>query len=113
MKVSDVVLMDLRNFVAANQGCVYELQTLATAPGLQRIVVLTNEHTDMSAAMAATAHAPSAIFVWVAQQGTPGAGDRECSTPLVRHRVIEGSRPPVAVMKKLFRRQAGPERDAG
>jgi len=82
MKVSDVVLMDLRNFVAANQGCVYELQTLATAPGLQRIVVLTNEHTDMSAAMAATAHAPSGRFVWVAQQGSQALATENVLRPL-------------------------------
>ncbi len=76
LKVSDVVLMDLRNFVAANQGCLYELQTLAATAGRLRVVVLVNERTERAAAQAATARAPAGRFVWLAQQGsTPPATD--------------------------------------
>ena len=76
LKVSDVVLMDLRNFVAANLGCLYELQTLAATAGRLRVVVLVNERTERAAAQAATAQAPAGRFVWLAQQGsTPPATD--------------------------------------
>jgi hypothetical protein len=70
LKVSDGVLMDLRNFVATNQGCLYELQALAATPGLHRVVVLINERTELAAAQAATAAAPAGRFVWLAQQGS-------------------------------------------
>jgi hypothetical protein len=62
--------MDLRNFVATNQGCLYELQALAATPGLHRVVVLINERTELAAAQAATAAAPAGRFVWLAQQGS-------------------------------------------
>ena len=68
--------MDLRNFVAANQGCLYELQTLAATAGRLRVVILVNERTERAAAQAATAQAPAGRFVWLAQQGsTPPATD--------------------------------------
>jgi len=69
LRVSDVVLMDLRNFVAANKGCLYELETLSSAPGLSRVVVLVNDTTELAAAQAATTAAPAGRFVWLAQQG--------------------------------------------
>ncbi len=69
LRVSDVVLMDLRNFVAANQGCLYELQTLAATPELRRVVVLINDRTELAPARAAAAGAPAGRFVWLAQRG--------------------------------------------
>ncbi len=73
VRASDVVLMDLRNFVAQNEGCLHELRVLATTPGLARVVVLMNERTQLPAAQAAiaeaTATAPAGRFVWLAQQG--------------------------------------------
>jgi hypothetical protein len=77
LRSSDVVLMDLRNFVAANKGCLYELETLSNVPGLKRVVVLVNDRTEIAAAQAATASAPAGRFVWLAQQGdTPPATDQ-------------------------------------
>lgn len=72
LRVSDVVLMDLRNFVAANRGCLYELETLAGVADLKRVVVLVNERTELPPAQAATAAAPAGRFVWVTQpDGVP------------------------------------------
>ena len=70
LRVSDVVLMDLRNFVAANRGCIYELETLAGARGLRRAVVLVNDATEIAAAQAATGAAPAGRFIWLTQQGS-------------------------------------------
>lgn len=73
VRCSDVVLMDLRNFVAGNAGCLHELQELAKASGLSRVVVLINDQTQLPAAQAAInsaiAHAPPGRFVWIAQNG--------------------------------------------
>jgi len=68
VRVSDVVLMDLRNFVAQNKGCLHELQVLTQAPGLRRVVVLVNDQTELPPAQAATAGAPEGRFVWLSQQ---------------------------------------------
>jgi hypothetical protein len=65
--ISDVVLMDLRNFKAKNAGCVHELGVLASAPGISRVVILTNNATERSAAQAAVASAPTSRFVWIDQ----------------------------------------------
>jgi hypothetical protein len=62
---SDVVLMDLRNFQDRNAGCKHELGVLAGAPGLQRVVLLTNAGTDLPSARAATANAPAGRFFWI------------------------------------------------
>jgi len=70
VRVSDIVLMDLRNFVAANKGCLHELNVLSRAPGLRRVVVLINDQTDLPAAHAAVTMAPGNRFVWLRQQGT-------------------------------------------
>lgn len=69
LRQSDVVLMDLRNFVAANRGCIYELETLANAPALRRVVVLVNERTELAAAQAAARAAPAGRFVWLRHDG--------------------------------------------
>ncbi len=70
---SDVVLMDLRNFVAGNAGCLHELRELASTPDLSRVVVLINEPTRLPAAQAAIdaaiAGAPAGRFVWITQSG--------------------------------------------
>ena len=66
--LSDVVLMDLRNFQEKNAGCLHELGILARAPGLARVVILANEKTDLAAAQTATAGASSGRFVWLTQQ---------------------------------------------
>lgn len=83
MRVSDVVLMDLRNFVAANKGCLYELQTLAATPGLRRVVVLINNRTELAPAQAATAGAPTGRFVWVAQNGDAPPATEAILAPLL------------------------------
>lgn len=70
LRVSDTVLMDLRNFVAANKGCLYELETLSSVGGLNRVVVLVNDKTELAAAQAATLNAPPGRFVWLAQKGS-------------------------------------------
>lgn len=67
--ISDVVLMDLRNFVEQNKGCLHELQVLASTPGLRRVVVLVNDQTQLIPAQAAVAHAPDGRFVWLKQLG--------------------------------------------
>src|SRR5574343_2001980 len=86
LKVSDVVLMDLRNFVAANQGCLYELQTLSAIPELQRVVVLVNDRTELAPSQAATANAPAGRFVWLAQQGnTPPATEQVLAALFTRN----------------------------
>ncbi len=70
---SDVVLMDLRNFVAGNAGCLHELRVLAGAGELARVVVLVNEPTQLPAAKEAIdqaiAGAPPGRFVWIVQNG--------------------------------------------
>jgi len=50
---ADVVLMDLRGFTAANEGCAYELQLLLEQFPLERAVVLVDETTDKKALKAA------------------------------------------------------------
>ncbi len=83
LRASDVVLMDLRNFVAANKGCLYELETLSTVPGLRHAVVLVNNATELAAARAATTAAPAGRFVWLAQQGTAPPATEEVLGPLL------------------------------
>jgi hypothetical protein len=62
---SDVALMDLRGFKAANAGCIHELEALARTPNLQRVVILHDQHTERPVAEAATAGAPSGRFHWL------------------------------------------------
>jgi hypothetical protein len=57
--------MDLRNFKEKNAGCIHELKILSGAPGLSRVAVLTNEHTELAAAQAAATGAPAGRFTWV------------------------------------------------
>ena len=83
LRVSDVVLMDLRNFVAANKGCLYELETLSSAPGLSHVVVLVNDTTELAAAQAATKNAPAGRFVWLAQQGPKPPATEQVLAPLL------------------------------
>ena len=86
VRASDVVLMDLRNFVAQNEGCLHELRVLATTSGLARVVVLINERTQLPAAQAAiaeaTATAPAGRFVWLMQHGDEPPVTEEVLTPL-------------------------------
>jgi hypothetical protein len=63
VRCSDAVLMDLRGFQAHNAGCRFELATLAGAPELTGVVVLTEGQTDRAAAaesIGSGARAPSA-----------------------------------------------------
>ena len=83
LRVSDVILMDLRNFVAANKGCLYELETLSSAPGLSRVVVLVNDTTELAAAQAATNNAPAGRFVWLAQRGPKPPATEQVLAPLL------------------------------
>ena len=86
VRASDVVLMDLRNFVAQNEGCLHELRVLATTPGLARVVVLMNERTQLPAAQAAIAAAiataPPGRFVWLTQQGEAPPATEHVLAPL-------------------------------
>ena len=74
---SDVVLMDLRSFQAHNAGCRYELGTLARAPRLARVVVLTDGQTDRAVAQASTAGAPAGRFLWLDTSSIDAAKRRE------------------------------------
>jgi hypothetical protein len=84
---SDVVLMDLRNFVAGNAGCLHELRVLAGAPALARVVVLINEPTRLPAAQAAIdqaiADAPAGRFVWIVQSGPRPPATEQVLAPLL------------------------------
>jgi len=82
VQVSDVVLMDLRNFVAQNKGCLHELQVLTQAPDLRRVVVLVNDRTELPPAQAATLGAPEGRFVWLSQQGTTPLATEQVLAPL-------------------------------
>lgn len=73
---SDVVLMDLRGFSAANLGCRFELGVLAQAAQLRRIVLLHDARTDRQTAAADLAAAPSDRFAWVDAGGLDGAKAR-------------------------------------
>lgn len=79
VRVSDVVLMDLRNFVAQNKGCLHELQVLTSTPDLHRVVVLINDQTELVPAQAVTSNASDQRFVWLRQ---PSA------TPLATKQVL-------------------------
>ena len=79
---SDVVLMDLRNFVESNKGCLHELQVLATSPDLRRAVVLTNDKTQLPPAQAVTQRATDGRFVWLAQRGDVAHTTSEVLAPL-------------------------------
>jgi len=80
--VSDVVLMDLRNFVAENKGCLHELQVLASTPKLSRVVVLINDQTQLAPAQAIAASAPAGRFFWLRQQGTTPLATEQVLAPL-------------------------------
>jgi hypothetical protein len=43
---ADAVLMDLRTFSQANQGCVFELQQVLASVPLERVVFLIDDTTD-------------------------------------------------------------------
>jgi hypothetical protein len=65
VRLSDVVLMDLRGFQAHNAGCLYELGALAQASRALRVVVLSDGQTDRAAAAQAIGHSPPGRFVWL------------------------------------------------
>jgi hypothetical protein len=80
--VSDVVLMDLRNFMEQNKGCLHELQVLATSPGLRRVVVLINAQTQLPVVQAVASQASDNRFVWLMQQGKTPFTTVEVLAPL-------------------------------
>jgi hypothetical protein len=82
VRKADLVLMDLRGFRAHNAGCRFELATLARAPHVQRVVVLTDERTNLALAKAEAAAAPSRRFLWIAL--APGTGRREAARRVMR-----------------------------
>ena len=45
-EMSDAVLMDLRSFAPANQGCLFELARLLDGVDLERVVFLVDQTTD-------------------------------------------------------------------
>lgn len=65
VRQTDVVLMDLRGFQEKNRGCRHELGVLATAPRLQRVVLLCDSTTARAVAESDVARAPAGRFVWV------------------------------------------------
>jgi hypothetical protein len=82
VKISDVVLMDLRNFVAENKGCLHELQILASTQRLQRVVVLVNDNTELKAAQGAIVNAPADRFIWLQQTGHKPLSTKQVLAPL-------------------------------
>ena len=46
-RAADAVVMDLRGFTSANWGCIFEIEHLAVAVPLQRVVLLVNDSTDI------------------------------------------------------------------
>ena len=62
---TQVVLTDLRNFKAGNEGCLHELRVLAQAPNLARVVVLYNADTERVVAERAISMSPSGRFTWI------------------------------------------------
>jgi hypothetical protein len=65
VRVSDVVLMDLRGFQAHNTGCRYELATLARASRTLRVVVLVDARTDRAVAQEAVGSGQHERFIWI------------------------------------------------
>lgn len=92
--LSDVVLMDLRNFKEKNAGCLHELGILARTPGLGRVVVLTNENTELPAAQAATVDAPGERFIWLTEQS---------KKPLATEEVLAALFPPASHLPEAQR----------
>jgi hypothetical protein len=82
---SDVVLMDLRSFRSHNRGCLHELQVLAAAARLPRVVVLTDGDTDLAAAREAVASAPAGRFVWIDTTRTGRSQRRELLQQLLQY----------------------------
>jgi hypothetical protein len=62
---ADLVLTDLRGFQPNDAGCRFELAVLARASHVTRVVVLTDDHTDVAVARADAARAPPRRFVWI------------------------------------------------
>ncbi|MCX5932887.1 MAG: hypothetical protein NTW83_13985 [Cyanobacteria bacterium] len=63
---SQLVLMDLRGFQAANLGCLHELGRLAATPALRRVVLLVDGSTDR--VTAATAFDGGSPVCWVEER---------------------------------------------
>lgn len=62
---SDIVLMDLRGFQAHNEGCRYELATLAQTARDLRVVVLVDGRTDRAVAEEAVVSGRRERFTWI------------------------------------------------
>jgi hypothetical protein len=77
VRISDVVLMDLRGFQTHNAGCRYELDTLAQSPRVLRVVVLFDAQTDRAAAAAAIGQGNADRFVWLDAASVDGRKRRE------------------------------------
>ena len=86
--------MDLRNFKEKNAGCLHELGILARTPGLGRVVVLTNENTELPAAQAATVDAPGERFIWLTEQS---------KKPLATEEVLAALFPPASHLPEAQR----------
>lgn len=68
---SDAVLMDLRSFAPANQGCRYEIGRLLDGVDLARVVLLVDDSTDRAFLDATLAQAWSEIGVHSPNRRTP------------------------------------------
>lgn len=77
VQISDVVLMDLRGFQARNAGCRHELQVLAGAPTLSRVLVLIDSQTDVALARELTAQAAPGRFDWLGTESGRGLPSRD------------------------------------
>jgi len=71
---ADHVLMDLRNFAAHNAGCRFELNELAAATHLRRIVILHDARTDRATAEADLGSATPRVS-WIDMGGGRPPGD--------------------------------------
>lgn len=61
---SDVVLMDLRGFSSRNAGCRHELNRIGQSKHLGAAVLLTDRHTDQTAAKEELGAHPAASITW-------------------------------------------------
>ena len=68
LKVSDGVLMDLRNLSPPTRAARTNCKPRPPRRALHRVVVLINERTELAAAQAATAAASCRRFVWLASR---------------------------------------------
>ncbi len=85
LQCSDLVLMDLRGLRTENRGCLYELEQLAQADGIRRIVLLVDRSTDKEAARQALGEASTSQRIhWLDMDHLPDSGSESIVRALLR-----------------------------